>query len=284
MDIIDAQLHLSPGHHPPRTIMSYMSAVGVGRSVLVQSRSAGIDNLAYIERAAADNPERFAVVGLIAEEAAAVDPRRRDVDEIVARWADRDDTVGLRIVLLRGEEHDLFKDGYYDRALRAAERAGVPVFMFALHAFPLLADMARKYPGLRIVIDHLGLPQPPIMVADAPPFRDIGQLLAVAAFENIAVKCTAAPTLSRLKFPFDDIWTPVRSVCDAFGIDRVMWGSDITRVGGLYSYAEDVFAFRQSAAFTDAEREKLMGGTLRSILNWPAATSAAGGDDPKDGV
>ena len=38
--------------------------------------------------------------------------------------------------------------------------------------------------------------------------------------------------LSKEPYPFADVWVPIRSVLDAFGAERVMWASDISRFAG----------------------------------------------------
>ena len=47
-----------------------------------------------------------------------------------------------------------------------------------------------------------------------------------------------------------------------------MWGSDFTRVASLHSYREALDYMRLSSALTDAEKEKLLGGTVSKIFRW----------------
>jgi predicted TIM-barrel fold metal-dependent hydrolase len=93
-------------------------------------------------------------------------------------------------------------------------------------------------------------------------------VLALATFPNIVVKVTGACTLSHQPFPFDDLWEPIGRMIDAFGVDRLMWGTDWTRAVGHCSYHDAVAAFRDTDHLSDADRSALMGGTLQRVFSW----------------
>jgi hypothetical protein len=48
-----------------------------------------------------------------------------------------------------------------------------------------------------------------------------------------------------------------------------MWGTDITRVAGLHSYAEAVGAMLSAEELSPSELALVMGGALRRVLRWP---------------
>jgi hypothetical protein len=65
-----------------------------------------------------------------------------------------------------------------------------------------------------------------------------------------------------------------------------MWGSDISRFEGRFgfgrpnievpptypgkhTYAESVLSFRETTYLSAAEKEKLLGGTVQRVLDWP---------------
>ncbi len=62
-----------------------------------------------------------------------------------------------------------------------------------------IPDIARRYPNLQLLIDHLGLFTLDDQVDRLAMFPD---LLALARFDNVAVKCTDAPSLSKEPYPF----------------------------------------------------------------------------------
>jgi L-fuconolactonase len=129
-------------------------------------------------------------------------------------------------------------------------------------------QLAARNPNTRMVIDHLGLPQPHEPPAPAEPFADLAKLLALAHYDNVAVKISGACTLSRGPFPCTDIWDPLCRVFELFGFDRCMWGTDWTRAIRVLTYEEGVRSFRVTDRLSDSERDSLMGGTLERVYNW----------------
>jgi L-fuconolactonase len=60
--------------------------------------------------------------------------------------------------------------------------------------------LAARNPNTRLVIDHLGLPQPHEPPPPAQPFADLPKLL-VLAHDNVAVKVSGACTLAHDQSP-----------------------------------------------------------------------------------
>ena len=154
------------------------------------------------------------------------------------------------------------------RVLAAAARHALPVNLMATGRLEQAALLAARNPNTRMVIDHLGLPQPHEPPPPAEPFADLSKLLAMAAHGNVAVKISGACTLAHEPFPYKDIWDPLFRIFDAFGFDRCMWGTDWTRAVGLLTYKQGVDAFRVTDRLSASDRATLMGDTLGRIYNW----------------
>ena len=260
-EIVDAQLHAS-AKHPPETLIAMMDEAGVDAAVVVQALTLGFD-LDGVTRAASRYPDRLGAVVIL-------DPSARDLAAKLDAFRARPNALGVRIVIWEPGDGDRLREGHYEPLVRVAERTGTPLFIFAPRRFAALAAIARAHPDVLIVVDHLGLPQPPVLPLDPDPWEGLPDLLELAQYENVAVKWTAAPTLSLEPYPFADLWPPLHRVLDSFGVEHVIWGTDITRVGGLHSYPEAVSYLRDTDELSGAEKELLMGGTLRELLNWPA--------------
>ena len=122
------------------------------------------------------------------------------------------------------------------------------------------AEVLRRHPELVVIVDHLGLRQNPTFGLDSPPMRDLPRLLELAEHPNIRVKLSGVPTLSGTAYPFEDLWEGLDQVIDAFGAERLMWGSDISRVMGRagsvqlappgLEYARHTYARRSSTCST----------------------------------
>src|SRR5262249_6555085 len=142
------------------------------------------------------------------------------------------------------------------------------------------------HPDLTLIIDHVGLRQPPLDEPDSPPFKSLPDLLALARFPNVAVKLCGLPSLSSEPFPFRDVVPHLRSIVDAFGAERVLWASDITRFAGRiglsrwelpeatgeyrgkHTYDQSVNFIRCCSELTEDEKEAILGGTAHRLLHW----------------
>jgi L-fuconolactonase len=196
-----------------------------------------------------------------------VDPTDPGVAETIADWASTEGTVGIRIMMRDDVSTDAADSGI-NRVLTAAARHALPVNLLCWGRLEQAAQLAARNPGTRLVIDHLGLQQPFEPPAPAEPFADLPKVLALAAYDNIAIKISGACTLSHEPFPYKDLRAPLGRIFDAFGFDRCMWGTDWTRAVGLLTYEQGVEAFRVADWLSDSDRAELMAGTLQRVYSW----------------
>ena len=92
----------------------------------------------------------------------------------------------------------------------------------------------------------------------------IPQLLALAKHPNVAVKATGVPHYSSEAYPFPGLHTYLRQVYDAFGPQRMFWGTDITKMP--CSWRECVTMFTEELPWlTTNDLEWIMG---RGVCNW----------------
>ena len=255
MEIVDAQIHaplpLEPwpagfADRDLRHVVSAelanaaMEAVGVDAAVLY----AGIEQCAaahqrYPDRFGGiisvddpDDPAQLPSPALLAE-------RVRSTPGVLGFriLAGSPDDTGRRLARLAG--------GRWEPTLAAAEQAGITVVLFAPLHMPLVAAVAAAQEALV-----------------TPAWRE------VAREPNVAVKLTGAPALSAAPYPFDDLWPVLHQILGAFGPDRVMWGSDFTRVtgrsqyprhpGGRHTYADLVGYLRATSELGAAEKAALV--------------------------
>jgi L-fuconolactonase len=267
-DVIEARNRAHHAAHPVtyQELLRRMDGAGVDAALLVTSAVYDDDN-SYPLEAAAKHPQRFAVVGRLNPAAPALEQR-------VAGWR-RAGLLGIRLIVGSDAEREAWRAGAYLPLLRACAEHAVPVCIFPPGMLTAVDQLAGALPGLTLVSDHLGLSQPPLMAADGDPFQRLPELLALARRPNVAVKLTAVPSLSRQAYPFADIWPSVRRVLAAFGPERVMWGSDNTRTAALHTYADALGYIRDSDELSAADRERILGGTLRRLFRWERGAGAA---------
>ena len=272
---LDAQVHAYERNHPGRPwlgtlygpaevtgdqMVAAMDAVGVDGAVLVSPFSMYRYDASYAKEVYAAHPDRFRLVK-------PVDPTDPAVLETIADWASTNGTVGIR-VFLRDDVSTDPADPAINRVLATAAQRSLPVNLACTGRLDQAGQLAARNPNTRLVIDHLGLPQPHEPPPPADPFAELPKLLALAAHDNVAVKISGACTLSHDPFPYKDLWDPLGRVFEVFGFDRCMWGTDWTRAVGLLTYEQGVEAIGVTDRLSDSDRALLMGKTLQRVYNW----------------
>ncbi len=277
--VIDCQVHAYERDRPERPWIGWlqgpaevtgddmaaaMDAVGVDGALLISPFSMYRYDASYALEVYERHPTRF---GLIRP----FDPESDRIEEEMEEWTSNPGVVGARIMLAR-DEFEADHPGL-NRILAAGGRAGVPVNVMCSTKLPLLGELARRNPGTQIVIDHLGIAQPPEPPPPAEPWADLPAVLALAELDNVVIKISGAGTLAHQPFPYPDIWEPLRRIFDAYGLERCLWGTDWTRAVNLLTYEQGVEAFRVTEELSDSERAVLMGGALSRIYNWSPGTA-----------
>jgi predicted TIM-barrel fold metal-dependent hydrolase len=299
LEVLDAQLH-DPGpilawdHADEETrqnvltelLHSMMESVGVDGALLFPS----LAQEGWAEALSQEAPGRYAFVPRvnpgIPNQEPALDPEAPDVDERIAAARRRPGVAALRFVISAWPESiEKFESGAWDRALRACEEQRVPIFVFSSGRLDLVERLLDGFPALPVVIDHLGLKQPPLEPLDTPRWKELPLLLRLAERPNAYVKMCGAPGLSADAYPYTDVWEHVRAIVDAFGAERLMWASDISRfrgrVGwhmrltpeqldymGQHTYAQSVGLYRDTDLLAPDEKSWVLGKSARTLLDW----------------
>lgn len=251
-----------------------MEAVGVDAAILYS-------NPDFCEVAVARHLARIASVYDFYEPAALGDP-----DEFMQDLRARPGLLGIRLLpgIDYAEKHNLalLTEGHWDPVLAAAARHEVPVVFFIPLYLRQMHAIAKRFPELRIVIDHCGMPAPPT----APPRVDLldtlPELLALAEYPNVAVKLTGLPVLAPGSYPFPAIWPALHRMLEAFGPGRLLWGSDVHRVTGRVwvpplrvagfadvNYSELLDYLLYTEELGEAEKKSMLGAAARTWFNWP---------------
>jgi L-fuconolactonase len=276
--VVDAQVHVwlpeapdrpwPPGgaerarsmhRHEPITgpgLLAEMREAGVDRAVLVPPFFEGYRN-DYAVACASEAPEAFRVM-------ARVDLRTGDPGPV--RELLRDPVVaGVRLVFLPADAGRVDDPGA-EWLWAFAEAEDVPVMLLASGQLEALGELARRRPGLRLAVDHLGLTG---QATDAAAGPEIKELAGLAGLPNVSVKVTAVPCYSTESYPWPAMHPHLRRLYDAYGPERLFWGSDLSRLRG--SYADLVRLFREDLDFLSGpDVDAVMGGNVLRWLGWPA--------------
>ncbi len=146
-----------------------------------------------------------------------------------------------------------------------AEKNGVPIYVLVPHKLVHLIDIvAQKFPALKITMDHLSIPS---NTKDAAAFQDLDLLLAIAKRPNVAAKVSALPCYSTAKYPYKELHGHIRRVYDAFGPQRMFWGTDLSR--SPIPYRQHVTMFTEEIPWlTASDKDWIMGRAVCEWLGW----------------
>ena len=241
----------------PDELLEMMDAAGVDRAVLIPPFFQGYRN-DYAIQAANDHPDRFRVQPRL-------DPNAADGPGALRRLIDEPHVLGVRFVFNEAAGVVL-NDGSLDWLWPLASEQGIPVAMMAAGQISDVDDLAERYPDLRLTIDHLGVGQ----AKDADLADDIEVVCRLARHANVSIKATTVPAYSTEPYPYPSLHPLLEQVLNAFGPERVFWGSDLSRLPG--TYRELVSLFRDELAFLKGDAlEAVMGKSLCDWIGWATA-------------
>ncbi|WP_169053874.1 amidohydrolase family protein [Agromyces sp. H66] len=224
------------------------------------------DDDAYVARLATSDPDRYTAVA--------------DLDSF---WSPSYGTPGMSDRLARITDAGPFRgvahyvrgddDGHLlsDDALSAWRHAERSRLVVGVHAPPAwhssVLALAAKLPDLTIVLHHQGL------VTDEVA---LDGLLTLAARPNILLKASGFHHLvdEPWRFPFAPALERFEAIVDAFGPDRLMWGSDypVCEKHGI-GYRQALEAVRTECRFLDAAAlDAVLGGTAARVFGLAAAS------------
>lgn len=280
MLIVDSQVHIWAADTPQRPwakgakphrpqpfgkddVLREMNAASVDCAVIVPPSLDRVRNDLALD-AAHVHPDRFAVMGKIDADA----PQSRGT---LAKWRKQPGVLGLRFNFKKNP--DRIADPERMAWLWAeAEQADIPVYVGVSHPAVKFVDaVAQKHPRLKLILDHMALAGG---VKDDEAFREIDLLLAIAKRPNVAVKVSALPCYSSEAYPFRNLHRYVRQVYDVFGPQRLLWGSDLSRLKCSYRQCVTMFTEEMPWLSTN-DLEWIMGRALCEWLDWSPAVMAS---------
>jgi predicted TIM-barrel fold metal-dependent hydrolase len=264
-DVIDAQIHIwtsvYPGGTPHRVggfaaeaALVEMNECRVDRAVLIAPTWAS-DN--EVMRAISQHPTRFGAMVRLT-----LDPE--EDGRLLRLAADNPGILGARIALHNEERKRALVNGDLEWLWTYAEDHDLVLMIYPPESLTELRRIAGSRPGLRLIIDHFAVP---LGASESALYEVAAQLLDFAALPNVAIKASGLQCHTSSRFPFTPLHDAVYQVIDAFGKERVFWGSDLTRL--RCPYRESVEMMRTALdRLSDDGREWLLGRGLATWLRW----------------
>jgi len=272
--IVDAQVHVWKAETPERPwvpgrppqlpdplsydrVLPMMDEAGVDRVIIVPPSWEGERN-DYALEASARYPDRFAVMGRLS----LLDPKAAG---LLPQWKSQPGMLGVRLTF-HEKQIELLTDGIADWFWPAAEKADLPVMVLG-GVKTEFARIAERHPGLRLILDHMGLLKS--MVSNGTVAHNIDETVKLARFPNVSVKVSAAPAYSTQSYPFRDLSDHIRKIVEAFGPQRCYWGTDMTNSFDKATYRQRVTHFTEELPFlSEDDKDWIMGRSIMRQLGW----------------
>ncbi|MEW5977411.1 MAG: amidohydrolase family protein [Acidobacteriota bacterium] len=236
-------------------LLAEMDRFAIDFAVLVQVIYHGWDNR-YVAHCLQRYSHRFRAHGLI-------DPTDPQVADKLEYWMREHGLSGMRFspIYYEGRDQWLTSEPHHRLWKKAEKLEAIFNFLIAAPQLVQLEQMVEAYPAVRVVIDHLAR----VDLAGPSPAAEVSRLTGLARYSNVWVKVSELSLLSpSKKYPYADTWPWLQRVYDAFGADRLLWGTGFpgaTRVqAGRPSLDQELKLIRSDIPFfTTREREQIMG-------------------------
>jgi L-fuconolactonase len=236
-------------------LIAAMDAAGVAKAAVVHSSTTyGFDN-SYVVDGCNQYKDRLVAVG-------SVDMLDPEVCSVITRWAGQG-LAGLRI-FTGGSTKDFDPSELDDpRSFKAWDllgEIGIPMcIQTGPIGLPQVTMLAKKFPKVKIILDHLGRPE----VQDGPPYAEAASLFALADQPNVYLKLTPR-IFGDVKKGKASAETFFPKVVQAFGAQRLAWGSNFPTSPGALS---EILATAQAglASLAEEDRSWIFGKTALAL-------------------
>ena len=236
-------------------LIAEQTRAGIAKAALVQASTCyGHDN-SYVADAVNVHPDRFTGVF-------SCDILAPDALEVMARWMARGMT-GLRLFTTGSTmpgQAGWLDDPRSFPAWGKAEESGLPVCLqMTADGIPQIEQVLRRFPRLRVVLDHLARP----VQEDGPPYDADERLWRLATFPGVFLKVTERNFLGARKGKATPETFFGRLVSE-FGASRIAWGSNYPAsertLPDLLALARETLQF-----LAETERQWIFSGTAQTL-------------------
>ena len=275
--IIDTHLEVwtfaFPFHHPEHPELkrvaveapienevAEMREFGLKYAVLINPRYYGWDN-SYISYALHKYPRLFVAHGLL-------NPFDADPAGRLRYWMREQGFQGMRFSPLYDPHSTWLNSQELYPLWREAERLGA-VFNFYIlpHQMPMLRDMAGRFPGVKVIIDHLG--KPDLHAAD--PWRDFRKMFQLKRYPQVWVSASEPYEISLTKsYPYRDTYPFFKATYEEFGPMQLIWGTGYPKPRWELPMDKELeFVDKVLDFYTAEDRELILGRKALRIWKFP---------------
>jgi predicted TIM-barrel fold metal-dependent hydrolase len=125
--------------------------------------------------------------------------------------------------------------------------------------------MIERHPNVRVIVDHLGKPD----VTEPPPYPSFRPVLGLARFPLVWVKIGDYQIASKESFPWRDTIPFVALLKEAFGPERMIWGTGYAGRARLVPLEQALRYVREELPCLSAsDRELILDQTPRELFGF----------------
>jgi predicted TIM-barrel fold metal-dependent hydrolase len=252
---------MSPPSFSAEELLAVVRPNGVDRVVLIQHAPYhGYDN-SYILDMVDEHDGVFSAVAMIDERKPNVGARLRRLRAQGARGIRIGPTVHADRTKNPDPPNWLKSAGMKDLWKAAGEHGVHMCPLVAATFLPTLDPMLEMYPETTCIIDHFGR-------VDVDPKLGKMWMQKLARHPNVYVKMSAFKNYGDRRAPYQDLIPLVQFTVDAFGPERLMWGSDNPyQLMNGNNYPDCVALIREQVdSLSKSERIQIMRGTAEQLF------------------
>lgn len=250
---IDSQISSCPNHSPEidssaEYLLSQMDIFGIDKVVISHVCYYGRNN-DYATHCVRTYPDKFAGIGLLVGHRL-YPPHDPENPARLERAITEENLVGMRLSPIYDPEVVWFNDPVSYPLWKKAEELGAAFNVFlAPEQVCQVADMAERFPGVNVVVDHLAM-----IDITAPDADGFGPLLNLDRFPNVFIR-TSLHNPSKEPIPYRDVWPFLERVYDRFGPQRMIYAN-------FYEFLimKELIPF-----FTSQDKEWILGKTAEGV-------------------
>ncbi|MDQ6708254.1 MAG: amidohydrolase, partial [Acidobacteriota bacterium] len=207
-------------------------------------------------------PRLFVAHGLLNPE----DPK---IAENLRYWVRERGFQGMRFSPIYHPQSTWLNSKEHYPLWREAEKLGAVFNYYILpHQMPMLEEMASRFPGVKIVVDHLG--KPDLKAAD--PWPEFRKMFRLKKFPQVWISASEPYELSLSKeFPYRDTFPFLKAVYEEFGGKQLIWGTGYPRPRWELPMDKELeFVNRSLDFYSPGDRELILGKNALRIWKFPA--------------
>lgn len=245
--VVDTHCHIGlHKYEPVEALLFHMQRAAVDQAVFIQYMG-NTDN-GYLVDVMNAHRGRFAAAMIVPDD---------DDGSAIRAWAEQG-IAGIRLLAnFRGRGNDPLAHW------RTAAELDLVVSLFSrpdILQSDEFAETLRLFPNLSIVIEHLGGAKPGI---EPDTFAAV---TALARHDNLTIKLPGFGEFCELPCPFREIPPLAERALEAFGPQRIMWGSDWPPVSSREGFDNALaFPLDYLADLSASERAWIFGKTAQKV-------------------